>query len=94
MMPRLLLPVGRWKVDADSANDQATIRLSGRAFSDASQSGHRIQTVLLTPDQAHELVSSLNLALLELELQRTADLARRAEGEGTSSEWDYSCPSD
>ena len=80
MMPRLLIPTGRWKVDAESANEQAAIRLSGRAFSDASQLDQRIHSVLLTPDQAHELVSSLNLALLELELQRTADLARVAGG--------------
>jgi hypothetical protein len=42
-------------------------------------SRHEVQ---LTPDQAHELISGLNQALLELELQRTADLARGAEGAG------------
>ena len=82
MMPRLLIPTGRWKVDAESANEQSTIRLSGRAFSDTWKMDQRVQTVLLTPDQAHELVSALNLALLELELQRTADLARVAGGAG------------
>lgn len=80
MMPRLLIPTGRWKVDAESDNEQAAIRLSGRAFSDASQLDQLIHSVLLTPDQAQALVSSLNLALLELELQRTADLARVAGG--------------
>lgn len=80
MMPRLLIPTGRWKIDAESANEQAAIRLSGQAFSDASQLDQRIHSVLLTPDQAHELVSSLNMALLELELQRAADLARVAGG--------------
>jgi hypothetical protein len=81
-MPQTLIPVGRWKIDAESANDQATIRLSGRAFSDTWKMDHSVQTVLLTPDQAHQLVSGLNMALLELELQRTADLARAAEGAG------------
>jgi hypothetical protein len=82
MMPRLLIPTGRWQVDAESANGQATIRLSGRAFSGARETDQPVQTVLMTPDQAHELVSALNLALLELELQRTADLARAAGGAG------------
>lgn len=82
MIPRLLIPTGRWQVDAESANEQATIRLSGRAFSDTWKMNQRVQTVLLTPDQAHELVSSLNLALLELELQRTADLPRTAGSGG------------
>lgn len=94
MMQRLLIPTGHWKVDADSVNDQATIRLSGRAFLNAWRVEQKVQTVLLTPDQAHELVSALNQALVELELQRTADLARRAEGEGTASQWDFSRPAD
>jgi FMN-dependent NADH-azoreductase len=78
MMPRLLIPTGRWKVDAESANEQSTIRLSGRAFLDTWKMDQPVQTVLLTRDQAHELVSALNLALLELELQRAAHLARTA----------------
>jgi hypothetical protein len=41
-----------------------------------------IQTVLLTRDHAQDLVSELNIALLELELHRTANLARAAEGAG------------
>ena len=81
-MPRLLIPVGRWKIDAESGNEQATIRLSGRAFSDAWRTDNTVHSVALTPDQAQELVSELNLALLELELHRTADLARAAEGTG------------
>jgi hypothetical protein len=80
MMPRLLIPTGRWQVDAESANEQSTIRLSGRAFSDTWKLDQRVQTVLLTTEQAHELVSALNLALLELELQRAADLARAVGG--------------
>jgi hypothetical protein len=82
MIPRLLIPVGRWKIDAESANEQATIRLSGRAFSDAWNTDNRVHSVALTPDQAQELVSELNLALLDLEMQRAADLARAAEGAG------------
>jgi hypothetical protein len=82
MMPRFLIPTGRWQVDAESANEQSTIRLSGRAFSDTWKLDQRVQTVLLTPNQAHELVSALNLALLELELQRAADLARSVGGAG------------
>jgi hypothetical protein len=81
-MPRVLIPVGRWKVHAESTNEQAAVRLTGRAFSDATNMEQSIQTVLLTRDQAHELVSELNMALLELELQRTADLARATEGAG------------
>jgi len=80
IMPRVLIPSGRWKVHAESMNEQAVIRLTGRAFSDATNMGQSMQTVLLTRDQAQELVSGLNMALLELELQRTADLARAAEG--------------
>jgi hypothetical protein len=80
MMPRFLIPTGRWQVDAESDNEQSTIRLSGRAFSDTWKLDQRVQTVLLTPNQAHELVSALNLALLELELQRVADLARSVGG--------------
>ncbi|MEW9586531.1 hypothetical protein [Paraburkholderia sp. DGU8] len=43
-----------------------------------------VETVVLTQDQTQELVSSLNMALLEMELQRTADLARGAEGAAVS----------
>jgi hypothetical protein len=82
MIPRLLIPVGRWKIDAESANEQATIRLSGRAFSDAWKTDNTVHSVALTPDQAQELVSELNLALLDLEMQRAADLARAVEGAG------------
>jgi hypothetical protein len=82
IMPRVLIPIGRWKVHAESMNEQAAIRLTGRAFSDATNMEQSIQTVLLTRDQAQELVSELNMALLELELQRTADLARATEGAG------------
>jgi hypothetical protein len=74
MMPRLLIPTGRWKVDAESANEQSTIRLSGRAFLDT----WKMDQPVLTANQAHDLVSALNLALLELELQRAAHLARTA----------------
>ncbi|REE22620.1 MULTISPECIES: hypothetical protein [unclassified Paraburkholderia] len=80
MMPPLLIPVGRWKVHAESTSEQASVHLSGRALSGSLISDLRQHEVQLTPDQAHELISGLNLALLELELQRTADLARRAEG--------------
>ena len=38
-----------------------------------------LHEVQLTLDQAQQLISGLNLALLELELQRNAELARRAE---------------
>ncbi|MFL9903372.1 hypothetical protein PQR71_35450 [Paraburkholderia fungorum] len=82
MMPQVLIPTGRWKVHAESTNEQTAIRLIGRALSDAGNMGQSIQTVLLTRDQARELVSELNMALLELELQRTADLARATEGAG------------
>jgi len=82
MIPRLLIPVGRWKIDAESANEQATIRLSGRVFSDAWKTDNTVHSVALTPDQAQELVSELNLALLDLEMQRAADLARATEGAG------------
>ncbi|MEW9586287.1 hypothetical protein [Paraburkholderia sp. DGU8] len=82
MMPRILIPTGRWKVAVDSPNDQFTIRLCGRAFPNAWRVEQHVETVLLTRDQAQELVSSLNMALLEMELQRAADLARAAEGAG------------
>jgi hypothetical protein len=81
-MPRTLIPIGRWKVHAESTNEQTAIRLIGRALSDPRNMGQSIQTVLLTRDQAQELVSWLNMALVELELQRTANLARAAEGAG------------
>ncbi|MEM5384121.1 hypothetical protein VSR68_11070 [Paraburkholderia phymatum] len=41
-----------------------------------------MQTILLTQDQAQELIPTLNTALRELELQRSASLARATEGEG------------
>ncbi|MDR3742685.1 MAG: hypothetical protein P4L40_27015 [Terracidiphilus sp.] len=82
MMPPLLIPVGRWKVHAESTSEQASIRLIGRALSDARNTGQSIQTVVLTGDQAQQLVSELNMALLDLELWRTADLARSTEGAG------------
>jgi len=75
--------IGRWKIHTESTNEQAAIRLSGRAFSDSWKMDNRVHGVVLTPDQAQELVTELNLALLELEMQRTADLARAAEGAGT-----------
>jgi hypothetical protein len=81
-MPRTLIPVGRWKVHTDSTNEQAAIRLSGRAFSDSWKADNRVHGVVLTPAQAHELVTELNLALIDLEIQRTADLARAVEGAG------------
>ncbi len=81
MMRRWLIPLGRWKVRAESTNDRATIHVSGRALSDSSQQGGQYH-LTVTPDQAQELISGLNLALFELELQRTADLARAAEGAG------------
>lgn len=74
MMPRLLIPVGRWKVNVEfSSNKQAPIRLSGRALSDTSQPASE-HGFLLTPDQAHELIIGLNMALLDVELQRAAEL--------------------
>jgi len=82
MMPRLLIPTGRWKIDVDPANEQSPIRLCGRAFPNVWRVEQQVETVVLTQDQAQELVSSLNMALLELELQRAADLARAAEGAG------------
>ena len=81
-MPQVLIPTGRWKVHAESTNEQTAIRLIDRALSDVRTMGQSIQTVLPTRDQAQELVSELNMALLEQELQRTADLARAAEGAG------------
>lgn len=81
MMPRWLIPFGRWKVRAESPRGQAAIRISGQALSNHSQQTSAYQ-LALTPDQAQELVSELNLALVELELQRAADAARAAEGGG------------
>jgi len=85
-MPRLLIPTGRWKINADSANEQSPIRLCGRAFPNVWRVEQQVETVLLTQDQAQELVSLLNITLLELELQRAAALARAAEGTGVDSE--------
>jgi hypothetical protein len=81
-MPRLLIPVGRWKARAEFTCEQASIHLSGRAFSGSLTNDVSMHEVQLTPDQAQDLVLALNAALLELELQRTADLARAAEGAG------------
>jgi hypothetical protein len=81
MMSRVLVPIGRWKVDVKSTNGQAAISLSGRALSDSAQPA-RVHGFVLTAAQAHELVSGLNQALTELELQRTAALARAADGAG------------
>jgi hypothetical protein len=55
--------------------------LSGRALSDSSRQAVAYH-LALTPGQAQELISGLNPALLELELQRAADLAHVAEGAG------------
>jgi hypothetical protein len=82
MIPQLLIPAGRWKIDAESTTEQASIRLSGRGFSDSLRMDNRVHIVVLTPDQAQELVSELNLVLRDLEMQRTADLARATEGAG------------
>ncbi|MEW9586532.1 hypothetical protein [Paraburkholderia sp. DGU8] len=81
MLPQWLIPLGRWNVRSESPYGQGTIRISGQALSSLSQETAAYQ-LTLTPDQAQELVSGLNLALVELELQRTADLARGAEGAG------------
>ena len=90
-MTRLIIPTGMWKVRTESSNEQATIRLSGLAFSDFEKMEQRTQTILLTPDQAHELVSGLDYALCQLDRQRRAEPPRvvEAEGEGEASEWDY-----
>jgi hypothetical protein len=91
MMPRVLIPTGRWKIDPDSACDRNTIRLSGRAFSEGRwKTEQQMQTIYVTHDQARELVEGLNTALREFELQRSASLARAAEGEGIADGWDYS----
>jgi hypothetical protein len=89
-MSNILIPTGRWKVNADSANDQSAIRLSGRAFTDGGRTPQQLQTVVLTREQARELVAELYTALHELDLQRTASLARLADGEGASGQWKYS----
>lgn len=82
-MPRLLIPAGLWKVEAEPTNEsQHAIRLSGQAFVDTSPYEECLHRVLLTPDQAHELVSALNSALRELELRHRADLERVVEGAG------------
>jgi hypothetical protein len=84
---RLLIPTGRWNIEADPSIDQPTIRLTGRTAANAGYASQQMQTLLLTPDQAHLLVSELNRALCELELQRAAALARAVEGEGTTDVW-------
>jgi hypothetical protein len=89
-MSRSIIPVGRWKVETEPTDEsQLAIRLSGRAFSDASSFDQQLHQVRLTTDQAQELISALNVALLELELRRTADLARIVDGEGAASDYDY-----
>jgi hypothetical protein len=57
--------MGRWKVQA--VNGESAIRVCGRALSGASESSPELD-FSLTPDQANELISRLNLALLELQL--------------------------
>ena len=90
-MPRVLIPTGRWKIDPDSAYDRNTIKLSGHAFSDGRcKTEQKMQDIYLTHEQARELVAGLNTALCEFELQRSASLARVAEGEGIADVWDYS----
>ena len=56
---------------------QVAIRLSGRTSSDSAQlpGGHAF---VLTPDQAQELISGLNRALVEVEQHQAANLARAA----------------
>jgi hypothetical protein len=71
-------------------NDRNTIRLSGRTFSDEWKSEQKLQTIYITQEQARELVAGLTTALRELEFQRSATLARSAEGEGAAGGWDYS----
>lgn len=79
MMPPLLIPIGRWKVHAESTSERASVHLSGRALSGSLMTDVSLHEVQLTLDQAQQLISGLNLALLELELQRNVELARRAE---------------
>ncbi|MEW9586367.1 hypothetical protein [Paraburkholderia sp. DGU8] len=57
-MSRTLIPVGRWKADAHSVNDQPTIRLCGRAFPNVWRVEQQVETVVLTQDQAQELVTA------------------------------------
>jgi hypothetical protein len=82
MMSHVLIPTGRWKVEAESANAQGTIRLTGRAFAGSGPTQQQLQTVLLTREQARELVSELCAALHQLDVHRLAALARVAENEG------------
>jgi hypothetical protein len=74
---RLLVPVGNWRVNVKSTFGQVAIRLSGRTSSDSAQlpGGHAF---VLTPDQAQELISGLNRALVEVEQHQAANLARAA----------------
>ncbi|MPW17861.1 hypothetical protein GCT13_13175 [Paraburkholderia sp. CNPSo 3157] len=90
IVQRLLIPVGRWKVQAESANELAKIRLSGRAISDTLKLEQQVHEILLTYDQAQELISTLNTALREMELQRSASMARASEGGGVADVWDHS----
>ncbi|MBP0595370.1 hypothetical protein J8I87_38140 [Paraburkholderia sp. LEh10] len=89
-MPEILIPTGRWKVAVDPANAQGTIRLSGRALSDGWNAEQKLQTIYITHEQARELIAGLHTALRELDLQRSASLARAVEGDGIVDGWDYS----
>jgi hypothetical protein len=81
MMPRWLIPLGRWKVRAESPRGQATVRISGQALSNSSRQGAAYH-LTLTPDQAQQLISGLNLALLDSNCSGPPTLARAAEGAG------------
>jgi hypothetical protein len=70
MVPRLLIPTGRWKVEAEATDNHANIRLTGRAYADPSKLEQSVHTLVLTHDQTQQLISSLNAALREMELQR------------------------
>jgi hypothetical protein len=83
MMPRLLIPVGRWKINTEFTAKRANIRLSGLAVSDAWKTDNTVHSVALTLNQAQELVSKLNMTLLELERQRKDNVARASEGSST-----------
>jgi hypothetical protein len=77
MTQRKLIPVGSWRVRAQATDEQAAIRLTGRARSETTDTPQSIQTVFLTEDQAQELISELNRALVDLELQRKRSRSRR-----------------
>lgn len=82
MTQRILIPVGGWRVHAQATNEQTAIRLTGRARRDATDTEQSIQTVFLTHDQAQELISELNRALVDLELHRIKELTHVAESAG------------